>query len=95
MKSKKALFEDLQSIVGLDFTPSLTSAGISNETYGKQSMIYIDWGALRRRGKYAINRNLGERALEKLGYKVNKNYWPESEISEVQVTYFKGWHWDE
>lgn len=26
---------------------------------------------------------------------MNANYWPGSGTSEIQVSYFKGWHWDE
>lgn len=36
-----------------------------------------------------------EARLMSLGYKVDTSYWPGSGSVSVQVSYFKGWHWDE
>jgi hypothetical protein len=89
MKSKKLLF------VALDKFFNTTEFGklklkhkqVSNETYGRNSCIYIY-------GKDAAERRVLERFLEKEGFKVNKNYWPGSATTEVSVSYFRGDQWN-
>jgi hypothetical protein len=36
-----------------------------------------------------------EVVLIEQGQKVNRDYWVSDPVVEVQVTYFKAWHWDE
>ena len=86
LKSRKKLFETLQTVPGavLPTKPE----GFLNETYGSKSMIYPRFGSV-------ADRLTGEVQLENAGFKVNKNYHPGSATTEVQVSYFKGWHWDE
>lgn len=85
MKSKKKLFEFLNYYYGKK-TIDLESSIISNETYGNKSFIYI---------KVAMgsDRTTLKNRLIKEGFKVSPNYGPDS--LEVQVSYFKGWHWNE
>jgi hypothetical protein len=80
-KSKKKLFEFLDA-------EGAPVKGKGDETYGKKSMIYISWPDPKARKEW-------ERRLEDAGFKVHKDYWPGSSTSEIQVSYFKGWHWDE
>ena len=92
MKSKKKLFEALQRINPERF-PNVAKkqrqAGyISNETYGKKSMIYITESSHEARKKL-------ESQLMDEGFNVQTSYWPGSSVLEVQVSYFKGWHWDQ
>ena len=61
---------------------------ISNETFGSKSMIYIHTGDMEIRKKL-------ENWLEADGFKVNRNYHRSAPRIEVQVSYFKGWHWAE
>ena len=58
------------------------------ETYGKRTFLYINFGNKKKREK-------AERTLITEGAKPNHDYWPGSGIAEVQVRYFKVWHWDE
>ena len=89
MKSKKKLFKDLEEINSVRFKGvELDSKLISNETYGKNSFIYV-------RSESREDRTKIERELEKRGHKVERDYWRESSTTSVQVSYFKGWHWDE
>jgi len=62
--------------------------GIGNETYGRDSMVYVYTpdNATRKRL---------ERFLAARGFKVCRDYWPGSGVAEVQVSYFKGHHWNE
>ena len=97
MLSKKKLFETLDDIHG---TKSFVDAGldhpiIGNETYGKKSMIYIAHDSM-------VERNQIESDLIAFGFKVSPRYnrpttneYNGPTSSEVQVSYFKGWHWDE
>lgn len=80
-KSKKKLKEFL-------YKNGDPSVGWSDETYGRDSMIYIQWGSPTERKEW-------EEKLEDAGFKVNRRYWPGSSTSEIQVSYFKGTHWDE
>ncbi len=87
-KSKAQLFKDLEKIDPDRFKGAdLGRPYISDETYGKDSMIYVTWETPEARKE-------GERVLQKLGYKINDRYSPGGRTSEVQVSYFKGWHWD-
>jgi hypothetical protein len=83
--SKKKLFQALKDEFGLNV--GLKSKGIADETYGKDSMIYIYWN------KFDIDRREAEAKLENIGFKVCRDYDPGSQISEVQVSYFKGDRW--
>lgn len=90
MLSKKKLFEALDELHATDAYSKLglKHHGISNETFGRKSCIYIH---TESNG----NKKVLERELEMDGFKVNPKYAPNSQTVEVQVSYFKGWHWDE
>mgnify|MGYP004405501667 CR=1 FL=1 len=61
---------------------------VSDETYGDKSFVYVNSGSLPGRAEM-------ERILTRAGFKVIEDYSPASTCSEIQVSYFKGWHWDE
>lgn len=61
---------------------------LSNETYGRRSMLYIGTPDMATRRKL-------EDFLTSKGALVNRTYWPSSCTVEVQVSYFKGTGWDE
>jgi hypothetical protein len=61
---------------------------VSDETYGNKSCVYVSAGSPQLRTKM-------ERILTRAGFKVSETYSPTSACSEIQVSYFKGWHWDE
>lgn len=63
---------------------------INNETYGSKSMIYIKFGTLEIRHAF----ELFIESSEEFSFKVNKNYDPDNNFTEVQVSYFKGYGWD-
>jgi len=87
MKSKKQLFQDLEQIDSEYFKGvNLDHSTISNETYGKQSFIYVRW-------KSPEEKRVNEIVLTKLGHKITD--YGVDYISSIQVNYFKGWHWDE
>jgi hypothetical protein len=93
LKSRKALWLFLKDMQDKPDAPKLkhlpkSEKNFQNETYGKASMIYLTWES-------PDARKAGERALTNAGFKVHDDYWPGSAISEVQVSYFKGVHWDE
>ena len=58
----------------------------SDETYGPKSMIYVNWGSPEGRAS-------GEIALRRQGFVIHSYDVPE--ISEIQVDWFPGRHWDE
>jgi hypothetical protein len=91
MKSKRTLFQDLAAleIAGLEGIGDrkLDHPRISNETYGRKSFVYVTFAKGERVQM--------ERRLAALGHKIHPDYWPGSSVSEIQVTYFKGWHWNE
>jgi len=88
MKSKKALFAHLEKTYGKKV--DLESDGIGDETYGRVSMIYVyDWKI------FHTTREAAERDLEANGFKVHKDWSKGGPGSEIQVSYFKGYHWDE
>jgi len=86
-KSKKKLFEALDQFFDTNAysTQGLNAQGIGDETYGKDSRIYIDC-----QGK----RNELESFLRANDFMVNSKYSPKSDYTEVGVTYFKGHHWN-
>lgn len=90
--SRKKFYAALQDMVGQGFklrgTLPSSPKKLADETYGKKSMMYISWvdNAERKRA---------EAELTKRGFKVNRSYHPGSGTTSVQVSYFKGWHWDE
>jgi hypothetical protein len=88
MKSKKALFEVLDGYFGTDrFTrDKLNAKGISNETYGRKSCIYVNCGFTD------VRREL-ENFLSVRGFQVNRDYDQGGEWTEVIVSYFKGERW--
>ena len=90
MKSKKKLFEALDEIYKTDAFSKhgLKHRMISNETYGKKSFVYITHKSP------AVRREV-ERQLQERGFKVSDDYAPGQSTSEVRVSYFKGFHWDE
>ncbi len=69
--------------------PMAEGFGLSDETYGKDSRIYIHC-------QTHADRHRLEAFLQSKGLTtVNTEYWTASRIADVGVTYFKGWHWDE
>ena len=88
MKSKKALFQVLDEYFNTDrfVVMGLKARGISNETYGRKSCIYINCGFTDTR------RNL-ENFLTVRGFKVNRDYNTERATVEVIVSYFRGDQW--
>ena len=90
MKSKKALFEalDLYFATNRFSTEKLNAKGVSNETYGKKSCIYVNCGESEVRKQVELY-------LTARGFKVNRNYDLDGAWAEVTVSYFKGNNWDE
>ena len=92
MHSKKKLFAHLAqlNIAGFEdiVAKGLKHPRIGDETYGKKSCIYIRFANL-------LERRRVERELSRLGHKVDAGYCIGDARTEVQVSYFKGWHWDE
>ena len=62
--------------------------GVSDETYGSRSFLYVSVGSPEQR-------RLMERKPHAEGIPVNRNYWPGSNTAEIRVSYFKGWHHNE
>lgn len=89
MKSRKQLFKDMIEIVtsgkAMGEVPAKPQ-DFHNETYGRDSMIYISWVT-------PADRQRGEQELRIRGHKITRYDAPD--ISQIQVNYFKGWHWDE
>lgn len=90
MKSKKRLFELIAGRFDKDGV-RIGNYSIDDETYGNQSMIYFfniekEWGISRKEFEWFLMDN---------GFKVNLRYWPGQDATEVQVSYFKGHHWNE
>lgn len=91
MKSKRALFKTLDEYRGTGMLyqdKGLKAPRIGDETYGRQSFIYIG-------SDNVASRKALEDHLTNEGFKVSRKYWPGSSVSEVQVSYFKGRHWNE
>ena len=91
MKSKKVLFEKLGKIFPHKQPIKIGTCSISDETYGRQSMLYF-WNIEE---EWGYKRPDFENVLEGWGFKVNRRYCKGENCTEVQVSYFKGWHWDE
>ena len=90
MKSKTKLFILLTELTN-DNTwqeEGLNHSQITDETYGKSSHIYVGLASIQER-EYMEN------LIEQNGFKVNRGYWKGSTCTEVEVSYFKGYHWDE
>lgn len=91
LKSRKVLYTALQDIKSsgeADLKLPASYKDLSNEVYGRKAMIYVSWAS-------PADRKKGEEALLIKDFKVNRKYWPGSSTSAVQVSYFKGHHWDE
>lgn len=72
-------------------TQQLNHNQISNETYGKDSMVYIRFENMDiRRAFESFIKNSRE-----FSFKVFTNYSPQKSITEIQVSYFKGNKWNE
>ena len=91
MKSKKRLFAFLQERFPQKPDIGLEKYSIDDETYGPQSMIYF----FNIKKEWKMSRKAFEGMLEDAGFKVDRSYWPGADATEVQVSYFKGYHWDE
>jgi hypothetical protein len=63
-------------------------SAVSYEAYGRKVMAYLGL-------TFPEHRRPLEQFLIKHGLKVNTDYWPAGHVVEVQVSYFKAWHWDE
>ena len=98
-KSKKLLFVDLAEIGQNDSRfahfsdvdakgKRLKHPKVSDETYGKNSCIYLYHGEKNTRRAL-------ERLLEARGHRVDRDYYLGSGTLEVEVSFFKGYHWDE
>lgn len=88
-KSKKKLFEFMTNHTGDKSwqKDGLKHKQVSDETYGKDSRIYISFSSIEEREKM-------ENELEIQGFPVNRAYCKGYSIAEVQVSYFKGHNWD-
>ena len=88
MKSKKALFEALDEYFATNrfSTEKLNAKGVSNETYGRKSCVYVNCG------DPVVRRQL-DIFLSVRGFKVNRDYDRDGARIEVQVSYFKGERW--
>ena len=88
--SKARLFQLLDQHFKTDeYSKSgLKAKGISDETYGKESYIYVHTDSPDERREL-------ENFLVDNGFKISKKYNPEGSTAEVRVAYFKGWHQDE
>jgi hypothetical protein len=86
-KSKKKLFEALDQFFGTDAYSKngLNAKGISDETYGRDSQIYIDCQGRRKELESFLRVN---------DFMVNSSYGKGGDYTEVGVSYFKGYHWN-
>jgi len=95
MKSKTALFKFLMET--FNKPAALGQNGIGDETYGKTSCIYL-WNI---QDNWGITRREMETKLEINGFKVNRRWgraygtFKAYDATEVHVSYFKGYHWNE
>ena len=62
--------------------------GVGHEIFGKKAMIFIH-------ARDMEHRKAIERFLRREDYRFDPRYWPGAPVVEAQVSYFKGWHWDE
>jgi hypothetical protein len=96
-KSKKQLFKDLEILVGTVLTANfkdvskfgLNHPEIGNETYGKESYIYINIPV-------GVDFSALEQKLQNMGHKIEPNYsrYNKGKTVAVQVTFFKGYGWN-
>jgi hypothetical protein len=89
MHSRKRLYEDLTQLKkdkALAVKLPDSYKNMNNEVYGKQACIYV---CCETEGAKADTIHY----LKKLGHKINEKYQA-THMIEVQVSYFKGWHWD-
>lgn len=70
-------------------SPTFKPEQLSNEVYGRKACIYLEFA------KDSEDRKAVETKLEDRGFRINRGYWPGGSVIEVQVSYFKGLHWDE
>lgn len=88
-KSKKKLKEWLEA-------EGAPYKGWSDETFGRQSMIFLQWPDVETKREWNQRMKDAGFAVDfKYGARDLRNQLPESPRSAVQVSYFKGWHWDE
>ena len=89
LKSRKALYEALVAlrIPGI-VVPEGGHTKMSNEVYGKKAMIYVYCSSVGQRVE-------AEKALEAQGFKTQPDYDIGHPTMAVQVSWFKGYHWDE
>ena len=80
MKSKKRLAEDLRA---LGHNPIM-----GNEVYGRRAFMYL--ACIDPRIKDLLIKALADR-----GHKIDPGWPRQNKGIAVQVSYFKGWHWDE
>lgn len=90
-KSKRALVRELSAmgLVNYKGNPFQEfNAGIHYEAYGRDVRAYVVFADNKARRD-------AERKLRAAGWPVNEDYWPGSSTTDVGVSYFKAWHWDE
>ena len=75
--------------------PMAEGVSLSDETYGRDSRLYIgcpDQGIRRRLEAFLAVKGV---TSMKTTYSPGSGFSHDGVIVEVGVTYFKGWHWDE
>lgn len=77
-----------RALTGTDKVPMAAGFGIADETYGRNSFLYISTPDVSTRLRL-------ESFLASKGAQVDRDYSPGSCTTEVRVSYFKGWHHDE
>lgn len=91
VNAMKEHFPDLTTHFCNIESEGLKHKAISNETYGKQSMIYIHFENL-------VIRKAFEQFIKHsktFSFKVFESYSPNNSTTEIQVSYFKGNKWNE
>ncbi len=63
-------------------------APVEDETFGTRSFIFVHVADMDQRA-------LVERAADAAGFNVTRHYSPGRPVCSIQVSYFKGYHWDE
>ena len=91
MKSKKVLFELMAQRFPTKAPIRIGTYSIDDETYGRKSFIYF----FNIESNWGMSRPAFEELLRGWGFKPNRRYATNMDATEVQVSYFKGWHWDE
>jgi hypothetical protein len=88
MASTKVSKKKLETVM-LPSLPGCEKVKPNYEAYGRKVCAYMSTPE-------GMLRTAFEAALENLGCKVAKDYWPGSNRVEVEnISYFKAWHWDE